>query len=67
MCGPRFDPGVQCGIGEEEVDGVGDDWVVDIEEDDEVFLRFLYQVLHLFLKSTDKTVVHLHLWALSPT
>ena len=46
-----------------EVDGVGDGGVVDVEEDDEVLLRLLYQVLHFLLKGAHEAVVHFQLAA----
>lgn len=50
-----------------EVHRLSDSRVIDIEKDDEIFLRLLHQILHLFFESTNESVVHLQFaaWATS--
>ncbi len=57
--GPGLDPGLKVRVCDEEVDGVSDDCIVDVEEDHEVLLRLLDKVLHLLLKGAHKSVVRL--------
>lgn len=50
-----------------EIDGVGDDCVVKVEEDHEILLGLLNEVLKLFLESANEAVVGFELRIFLPT